>query len=342
MPVIQFSVIITCCNQRQFIADAVESAVLQTEPNCEVIVVDDASSDGSSEILEKFRDRVKIVRFEKNAGAAAARNAGAFLAEGRYLAFLDGDDKLKPWALEIYERIIEAYDPRLILATLSWFRGIAPVCLGTIAPIEVDVVNYDCLAQKDRSYRSSASALVIERSAFLSAGGWAREASPFEDQHLEAKLAFAGRAITVVSPQTVFYRLHENNTIHNVRKIINGCYGLVAAGLPALPGVGMGARLGRDAIIGGPAFWAVKKAFRAKLYVEGAKLFVWVSPWVASAVLARLRAKLAGLRPTERLILDARRDGPRQVESGPAVAQAHVTAAAGAFGNSGPVKRSPD
>src|SRR5262249_32738765 len=163
-----------------------------------------------------------IVRLEKNAGASGARNAGSFVAEGKYLAFLDGDDTLKPWALEIYGRVIQEYQPKLILATLTWFKGSAPACLRTTTPREIELVNYRCLAEKDRSYRSSASALVIERDAFDNVAGWSREACPFEDQHLEAKLSLAGRAITVVSPQTVFYRLHENNTIHNVKQIVKG------------------------------------------------------------------------------------------------------------------------
>ena len=305
MPEIQFSVIITCHNQREFIGEAIESAIAQTYQNREVIVVDDASTDGSRNILEKYAEWAQIVRLEKNAGAAGARNAGSCEARGEYLAFLDGDDTLKPWALEIYQRIIQQYEPKLILATLTWFRGSAPVCLGAIAPVEIELVNYDYLAQKDRSYRSSASALVIERNAFDSVGGWTSEASPFEDQHLEAKLALAGRAISVLSPQTVFYRLHEANTIHNVKKIVNGCYGFVSASLPRVPNLRMDAWLGRNAIIGGPAMWAVKKAFRAKMYGEGAKLFMHVSPWVAAAVLARLRTKIAGQRPTEKLVCRA-------------------------------------
>jgi glycosyltransferase involved in cell wall biosynthesis len=299
----QFSVIITCHNQVEFIADAIESALAQTYANREVIVVDDASSDGSQEVLRKYAARVRFIRLERNLGASGARNAGAFIAEGNYLAFLDGDDVLKPWALTIYERIIRAYDPRLIMATLTWFQGAAPAEAEIEVPREIEMVNYDNLVQKDRSYRSSASALVIDRSAFENVAGWAIEACPFEDQHLEAKLAFSGRAITVLSPKTVFYRLHKRNTIHDVKKIIAGCYGFVSARLPRVRSKKFGAVFARNAIIGGPAFWAVKKAFRAKLYADGTKLLVRVSPWVMAAVVVRLRAMIAGRRPTERLVV---------------------------------------
>ena len=272
MPEMKYSIVVTCHNQREFIEDAIESALRQTNTNREVIVVDDASNDGSESIVKNYDGRVRTVRFDRNVGVSAARNAGASLAGGEYLAFLDGDDVLKPWALSVYDGIIWKYRPSLIMATLTWFRGAVPTTESTESPREIEVVNYDYLAQKDRSYRSSASSLVIKRTAFEEVLGWEREASPMEDQHLEAKLAFSGRAITVVSPQTVFYRLHENNTIHDVGRIVKGCYGFVSAPLPPAPSWNVADYLGRTAIIGGPALWAVKKAYRAKLYSDAAKL----------------------------------------------------------------------
>jgi len=226
MAAVKYSIIITCHNQRGFIADAIESALRQTCSNCELIVVDDGSTDGSSEVVQRYSGRAQVVKLPKNTGASGARNAGSFLAKGDYLVFLDGDDVLKPWALSVYDSVIQKYRPSVVLATLTWFQGTVPVAGETEAPREIEVVNYDYLAQKDRGYRSSASALVIQRTAFEQVRGWAKEACPFEDQHLEAKLAFSCRAITVVHPQTVFYRLHSSNTIHDVEKIVRDAMGL--------------------------------------------------------------------------------------------------------------------
>ena len=69
-----------------------------------VIVVDDASVDGSQGILKQYGNAIRLLCLEKNAGACAARNQGAALASGEYLVFLDGDDAFLPWALEVYRK----------------------------------------------------------------------------------------------------------------------------------------------------------------------------------------------------------------------------------------------
>jgi glycosyltransferase involved in cell wall biosynthesis len=91
------SVVIPCHNQARFIADAIESLRAQTYSEFDVIVVDDGSTDGSADIVERFG--VPIVRQERG-GPAAARNAGFRATTGDYVVFLDGDNMLERHALE--------------------------------------------------------------------------------------------------------------------------------------------------------------------------------------------------------------------------------------------------
>ncbi len=97
MSEIQFSIIITSYNQREFIKDAVNSALSLRSENKEIIVVDDGSSDGSQDVLRGYGDAIRLVALEANQGRGAARNCGASLATGEYLLFLDGDDAFLPW-----------------------------------------------------------------------------------------------------------------------------------------------------------------------------------------------------------------------------------------------------
>ena len=78
----KFSIVIACYNQRHFVQSAVESAISQPHPSKEVIAVDDGSSDGTPEVLDGFGDSIRLVKFEKNQGAIAARNHASSLATG--------------------------------------------------------------------------------------------------------------------------------------------------------------------------------------------------------------------------------------------------------------------
>jgi len=155
----QFSVIVTCHNQAIFIAQAVKSAVAQSCNTCEVIVIDDASTDDSVEILKGFGNSIRLIRAPKNIGANAARNLGASFAAGDYLVFLDGDDLLAPWALSTYKILVTATKPPILLSRLLYFEGSQPPEMGEF-PEEITFVEYANLIQKDRMHRASASATV--------------------------------------------------------------------------------------------------------------------------------------------------------------------------------------
>ncbi|MDR0220626.1 MAG: glycosyltransferase [Lachnospiraceae bacterium] len=98
------SIVIPVYNAEKYIAETIKSVLAQTYTDWELILVDDGSADESvariAEVLlvvpDKVRGRIQVIRKEKNEGAAAARNAGLYLAKGRYLAFLDGDDLWLP------------------------------------------------------------------------------------------------------------------------------------------------------------------------------------------------------------------------------------------------------
>ena len=94
------SVIIPVYKVEKYIAATVQSALDQTYKDLEVIIVDDGSPDRSIEICQQFTDsRIEIIR-QQNRGVCAARNTGIRHAQGKYLAFLDGDDLWLPEKLE--------------------------------------------------------------------------------------------------------------------------------------------------------------------------------------------------------------------------------------------------
>lgn len=96
------SVIITNFEYEKYVGEAIESAINQTYPIHEIIVVDDCSYDGSREVLEKYGDipNVRIKLRKENGGPAAARNEGIAASTSDYFILLDADDRLLPRAVE--------------------------------------------------------------------------------------------------------------------------------------------------------------------------------------------------------------------------------------------------
>ena len=98
------SVITPIYNSENFLEEAISSVLNQTYSNWELILVDDASTDGSGKIAQKFYSEDSRITYEKlpeNRGPAVARNRAIELAKGEYIAFLDSDDFWAPDKLEI-------------------------------------------------------------------------------------------------------------------------------------------------------------------------------------------------------------------------------------------------
>ena len=101
------SVIVPVYNVEPYLGPCLESLRAQTYPDLEVLLVNDGSTDGSRELCAAMAraDRRFHLIDQANAGVSAARNAGLARASGKYLQFVDGDDRLSPQATETLARI---------------------------------------------------------------------------------------------------------------------------------------------------------------------------------------------------------------------------------------------
>lgn len=104
----QVSVIVPSYGRPKMLEDALDSVLSQTYKDFEVIVVDDGSPDPLEDVVKQFNDnRISYYRLEENQGANVARNTGIEISTGKYLAFLDDDDRWEPAKLEEQVQILD-------------------------------------------------------------------------------------------------------------------------------------------------------------------------------------------------------------------------------------------
>lgn len=99
----QISIITPSYKSERFISQTIESVLVQTYQNWEMIIVDDNSPDNSNKIIEEYASkdsRIKLIKLDKSSGPAVARNTAIENAKGRFIAFLDADDIWLPEKLK--------------------------------------------------------------------------------------------------------------------------------------------------------------------------------------------------------------------------------------------------
>ncbi len=119
------SVILPTYNRAIYLDRAISSVLNQSYPDFELIVVDDASTDNTEEVVKIFNDdRIKYIRNEKNLGGAGARNVGIRKAQGKFIAFQDSDDEWHPDKLKIQMEAFEKTNPDIAVVYTAFIRKV--------------------------------------------------------------------------------------------------------------------------------------------------------------------------------------------------------------------------
>ncbi len=118
------SIIITTYNRAHYLGEALESAMQQTYPDTEIIVIDDGSTDNTSQLISTLPKKVRYY-YQENSGASAAKNIGLSYADGEYIAFLDSDDRWSHDKLDKQHKILKG-DPNIDLVFCHSKQFISP------------------------------------------------------------------------------------------------------------------------------------------------------------------------------------------------------------------------
>jgi glycosyltransferase involved in cell wall biosynthesis len=202
------SVIIPCYNAEPYVAEAIASALNQTYPNVEVIVVDDGSGDGSVEVIRSFGDRVRLEQIDHR-GACAARNRGLNLSQGEFIQFLDADDVLLPHKLELQVPVLRSGQADLVFCNGYLFgddRPPRPIkkLLALPSPLGVNSFLY-CL-----SNGFGTEGPLHRRQCLEQVGGFREGLQGGQESELHIRLGMSGIKLYKLDDFLFQHRNHNN------------------------------------------------------------------------------------------------------------------------------------
>ncbi|MBE9139971.1 glycosyltransferase family 2 protein [Nodosilinea sp. LEGE 07088] len=199
----KFSLVITTYNRLELLKRAIACGLNQTVP-CEVVVADDASTDGTAEYVRSLGDRVVYHRNAHNLNHAATVNHGVAVASGEWVKFLDDDDYLAPDCIERMEAAI-AQHPQAVLCSCraiqvdeqgTELRRTATTGPGQVFYIPQSAIHYGMLM--DQVPFGTPAQVAARRDAFLQAGGWdTTMTTNYDDIDAWVKLADFGDALFI-------------------------------------------------------------------------------------------------------------------------------------------------
>lgn len=204
------SVIIPCYNQARFLDEAIDSVLAQRFRNCEIIVVDDGSTDETRLIAESF-DQVRYVR-EINRGLASARNVGLKTSNGNYVVFLDADDRLLPNALQNGVESLEAR-PDCAFA-YGHVNLIASDGSPLPTPRQIPVSENHYLELLRHNYIWTTGAVVYRRKVLELVGAFNESLSGSADFDLNARIARLS-PVCCADKAVLEYRRHTESMSHD-------------------------------------------------------------------------------------------------------------------------------
>lgn len=201
------SILIPCFNAGPWVREAIQSALDQTHPHKEIVVVDDGSTDNSLEVILSFGDRIRV-ETGLNRGGNVARNRLVQLSQGEWLEFLDADDYLMPRKIEKQLALLK--DRPNLDVIYSPTKQVYPHN-GTeyVTPIEDD----DLFANYIRWANFSTTSLLLRKSAVESVGGWKEDQPVCQEHELILRLILAGKQFAMMPEALGINRMQYANSV---------------------------------------------------------------------------------------------------------------------------------
>lgn len=207
------SIIIPVYNKAKFVDETLESALSQTYPHIELVLINDGSTDGSLEILETYKSEFpdKIILIDQmNGGVSKATNAGIQASKGDYIQFLDADDLLSPHKIENQVSLLKGNHVAL-MASCEWlnFRG----DFSTFSHLPYRIFgDFECgmdwlLCAWNHQEMMQPAAWLTHRDLIVKAGPWNEKLTINQDGEFFCRVLLNCRGIAFESEGKVYYRI---------------------------------------------------------------------------------------------------------------------------------------
>jgi glycosyltransferase involved in cell wall biosynthesis len=203
----EVSVVIPSYNSSRFLGQALDSVLAQTFRDYEVIVVDDGSSDDTSEVLRRYANAVRSLH-QPNQGVAVARNNGIVASAGRYVALLDADDTWLPSKLALQLDALRARPGSRACTTEHQLVDVDLHEIGDVKPRRSGISLETLLLEGN--VLGCPSSMLCERELLLSTGGFDPDQSQCADWDMWLRLLRVADVVKLPEP-LVNYRWHGSN-----------------------------------------------------------------------------------------------------------------------------------
>lgn len=200
----QVSTIIPAHNAEKFLREAIDSALCQKRVSQEIIVVDDGSIDSTPQILKEYVDQIICITNTQPLGPAAARNIGAQIATGQWLAFLDADDKWESDKLERQLALGATKTVNLVYTNRLNFGDLSRV--GRFQSDSVTLYEGDIFDKLIMGNFITTSSVIIKREIFYELNGFAN--GVIEDWDLWLRYSEKGESVGLCKEPLTQYRIH--------------------------------------------------------------------------------------------------------------------------------------
>jgi glycosyltransferase involved in cell wall biosynthesis len=213
------SILISAYNAQEWIADALRSAVAQTWPRKEIILVDDGSTDGTAGVARQFASRGVTVISTKNGGLSAGQNHAYAHCSGDYIQFLDADDLLAPDKIERQLAALQSTDSRRVLLSSPWapffYRTRHAQFVHTSLCQDLSPVEWTLRKMGENLHMQNATWLV-SRELAEAAGPWRTDLHYDQDGEYFARVILASEGTRFVPGTGIFYRSTGKGSVSQI------------------------------------------------------------------------------------------------------------------------------